>query len=153
MGCTDVEIAAWFECSVSTIQTKRKEEPYKTIFVTARESMDVSLRRAQMKLALAGNPSMLIWLGKVRLGQKETLRLGNDAAEPFKMDSTIRIIQVKPKSPAPAQPPSRPDAIKQVMQVKRVEPHKTNGVKSPMNIVPVVAKKVIGKPVLPTVRN
>ena len=33
----------------------------------------LSLRRAQIRAALDGNPTMLIWLGKQMLGQKEPI--------------------------------------------------------------------------------
>jgi len=38
-----------------------------------REGGKSSLRRAQFKAALKGNPTMLIWLGKQTLGQKDKL--------------------------------------------------------------------------------
>ena len=75
MGCTDVEIAAWFSCNVRTIERKRQEPEYKEIFDNARAVTHVSLRRAQLQAALKGNTSMLIWLGKTMLGQKESVAL------------------------------------------------------------------------------
>lgn len=73
MGCTDVEIAAWFSVNVRTIERKRKEPAYKDIFDNARAVTHVSLRRAQLQAALKGNTSLLIWLGKTMLGQKEAI--------------------------------------------------------------------------------
>lgn len=35
----------------------------------------MSLRRQQLRLALDGDKTMLIWLGKVLLGQKESMQL------------------------------------------------------------------------------
>jgi hypothetical protein len=101
MGCTDVEISAWFGMTVRTLQEKRKEEPYKTIFETAREKTQISLRRAQLKTALKGNASMLIWLGKVMLGQKDAVKLSGDSENPIAVDGkftgAIEIILVEPK--------------------------------------------------------
>ena len=40
-----------------------------------------SLRRAQFELAMKGNPTMLIWLGKQYLGQKERTEVKFNASE------------------------------------------------------------------------
>lgn len=71
--CTDEEIAAWFGCSTKTIQRLRKETGYNDIFTYGHARGRASLRRAQYQAAMKGNVAMLIWLGKVVLGQKETL--------------------------------------------------------------------------------
>lgn len=73
MGCTDEEIAAWFGVCVRTIERKRKEPEYAEIFDSARAVTRISLRRAQLQAALAGNTTMLVWLGKIMLGQKDNL--------------------------------------------------------------------------------
>lgn len=74
MQCADEEIAAWFTCSTKTIQRIRKQEPYKTVFENGSAMGRVSIKRAQYQAALKGNVSMLIWLGKVILGQKEVIQ-------------------------------------------------------------------------------
>lgn len=40
-----------------------------------------SLRRAQFELAMKGNPTMLIWLGKQYLGQNELTEVKFNASE------------------------------------------------------------------------
>ena len=40
-----------------------------------------SLRRAQFELAMKGNPTMLIWLGKQYLGQNERTEVKFNASE------------------------------------------------------------------------
>lgn len=66
--CTDTEIAAVMRCSVATLHDNFFE-----IIKEGREHGKMSLRRAQFKKALEGNPAMLIWLGKFYLGQKEEI--------------------------------------------------------------------------------
>lgn len=68
--CTMIEIASICECSVDTLERR-----YADIIKAAREGGKASLRRMQYKKALEGNTSMLIWLGKHYLGQKESLEL------------------------------------------------------------------------------
>ena len=72
--CTLEEIAAWFECSVDTIERWCKRETDKTFAELHRiYSVDgkISLRRNQFKLA-EKNVTMAIWLGKQYLGQKDS---------------------------------------------------------------------------------
>jgi DNA-binding CsgD family transcriptional regulator len=67
MGCTDREIANWFDMSESTLRYN-----FSSILEKARVDLKQSLRQAQLKLALSGNAVMLIWLGKNILGQSDT---------------------------------------------------------------------------------
>lgn len=66
IGCSDKEIATWFDVSYSTLQYNFSE-----IIQKGREDLKQSLRQAQLKLALSGNATMLIWLGKQMLAQQE----------------------------------------------------------------------------------
>jgi hypothetical protein len=66
MGCSDREIATWFDCNEETLRYNFKE-----IIAKGREDLKQSLRRAQIKLALGGNATLLIWLGKNILGQSD----------------------------------------------------------------------------------
>lgn len=74
MQCTLNEIAGWFNCSEDTIENWCKKE-YGELFSDVLKSKSVkgkiSLRRSQFQAAEAGNTTMLIWLGKQYLGQKE----------------------------------------------------------------------------------
>jgi hypothetical protein len=49
-----------------------------------------SLRRAQFKKAIDGNPTMLIWLGKQYLGQKDQIEhsVGNPSGKPIRYTLT-----------------------------------------------------------------
>lgn len=72
--CTAEECAAALGCSEDTIDRRLKEEgefgfaEYRKKHLTAGK---ISLRRAQFKAALKGNPTMLIWLGKQYLDQTD----------------------------------------------------------------------------------
>lgn len=68
--CTQEEIAGILDVSVDTLQ---RNEDFCGIYKKAQETAKMSLRRSQYKKALNGDTTMLIWLGKVYLGQKETV--------------------------------------------------------------------------------
>lgn len=72
MQCTDAEIAAVFEVATKTIERRRKEPEFAEAMERGRLKGCVSLRRAQMKAALAGDRTMLIWMGKQLLGQRDS---------------------------------------------------------------------------------
>ena len=65
-GCTNSEIAAFFDVNESTI--RRSFAEYLT---KGRETGKIRLRQMQWKAAEKGNVSMLIWLGKQVLRQSE----------------------------------------------------------------------------------
>lgn len=66
IGCTDREIAQWFDVDENTLRYN-----FSDIMQKGREDLKHSLRRAQLKLALSGNATMLIWLGKQVLSQRD----------------------------------------------------------------------------------
>lgn len=67
IGCKDNEIADWFDIDNNTLRYNFKVE-----LVKGRESLKHSVRQAQIKVALGGNATMLIWLGKNLLGQSDS---------------------------------------------------------------------------------
>ena len=82
--CTAEEIATILGCSVDTIDRALKREK-NTSFAEYFKKMSAvgktSLRRAQYQLAVEKHhPSMLIWLGKQHLGQKEPRNADDGAA-------------------------------------------------------------------------
>ena len=82
IGSSDREIAQWFSMKEDTLRYNFAE-----ILQTAREDMKQSLRMAQLKLALSGNATMLIWLGKQILGQQEQPTNNDEKAPlPWKED-------------------------------------------------------------------
>lgn len=71
MMCTDEEMASFLGLSVDTLTNKNNGETFARCKEEGQNNGRISLRRMQMKSADAGNVSMLIWLGKQWLGQKE----------------------------------------------------------------------------------
>ena len=66
LGAKTEEIADFFDCSTDTIQRRFAAELTK-----GRANLKMSLRQWQLKAAEKGNATMLIWLGKHLLGQKD----------------------------------------------------------------------------------
>lgn len=73
-GLSTAEIAAALDCSADTIQRN-----YADVLKSGREKRNGSLRRKQYEIAMAGNATMLIWLGKQFLEQKDKLEHVVDA--------------------------------------------------------------------------
>jgi AraC-like DNA-binding protein len=67
IGCTTPEIASICGCSEDTIERR-----FAGILKKGRASFCQSLRRQQARLAAKGNATMLVWLGKQMLGQRDT---------------------------------------------------------------------------------
>jgi len=68
--CTQEEIAAVLELSVDTLQRDAK---FNELYNQERQRGRASLRRMQWKLAESGDRTILIWLGKQILGQRDNL--------------------------------------------------------------------------------
>ena len=73
IGCTIQEMAAILYCSDNVLNNRFQPE-----LDAGRANLKVSLRKAQIKLALGGNPTMLIWLGKQLLNQVDKLKDNED---------------------------------------------------------------------------
>ena len=84
LNCTKQEVAAFFGVSESTVDHRFVEEAdLKAAWEKGRASGKLSLRRKQTELANAGNVTMLIWLGKQLLGQKDKVEHSGDASAPI----------------------------------------------------------------------
>jgi hypothetical protein len=66
LHCTNREIAEWFGIEESTLKYN-----FSDIIIKGRSETKQALRRAQLKSALEGNTSMMIWLGKNILKQSD----------------------------------------------------------------------------------
>jgi hypothetical protein len=66
--CTQEEIATILELSVDTLQ---RDPEFCGIYKRGLEKGRASLRRMQWKAAEAGDKTMLVWLGKQILGQRD----------------------------------------------------------------------------------
>lgn len=64
--CTNEEIASIVGCSKDTLERRCA-----AILKDGRAAGKMSLKRKQYELAMSGNVTMLIWLGKILLGQRE----------------------------------------------------------------------------------
>ena len=65
-GCSQREIADFFGCDESLIS-----KSYSSFITKVKAFLKKKLRKAQIDLALKGNATMLVWLGKQMLGQTE----------------------------------------------------------------------------------
>lgn len=96
--CTGEEIASVLDVSYDTLQRRCQEEHkcgFADYFKKASANGKISLRRQQYSVAMKGNVSMLIWLGKNILGQK-------DAPEQNLDRQPIHIIFGEPDADTPA---------------------------------------------------
>jgi hypothetical protein len=83
LQCTDEELAAWFDCSVDTIQRRRKDdEAFLRSYQKGREGGKISLRRLQWKTAQGGHAGMQIWIGKQWLNQRDRSDFDINATTP-----------------------------------------------------------------------
>lgn len=67
LGMKNSEIAEWFGIDDSTLAYNFKQQLTK-----GKLNLNRSLRQAQIQLALSGNATMLIWLGRNILGQSDS---------------------------------------------------------------------------------
>ena len=75
---TEIEISEWFHCSVDTVERACKRqygETFADVYKKKASSGKISLRRKQFEVAIGGNVTMLIWLGKQHLGQRDNIEL------------------------------------------------------------------------------
>ena len=91
-GCTTTEIAAFFGCDVSTISKR-----FSKIIAKGKESGKIRLRQKQFEVAMKGNVSMLIWLGKQVLDQKDKQEFGIGAAADDDREFQVTIVHVNDK--------------------------------------------------------
>ncbi|AGH57501.1 hypothetical protein PSYG_00040 [Psychrobacter phage pOW20-A] len=72
LHCTGEEIAGILDIDYDTLNTRIKEKygyGFSDYFKKKSAKGSASLRRRQYELAMDGNPTMLVWLGKQYLGQ------------------------------------------------------------------------------------
>jgi hypothetical protein len=89
------EVAAWFDVAPATIDRRLEEDTtydfdgrqltFRQIFENGKLKGKANLRRLQMIQAEKGNATMLIWLGKQLLGQKDNLELGGPGGGPIEV--------------------------------------------------------------------
>lgn len=77
IGCPNKEIAAIVGCSVDTLTDR-----FSDVINKGRENGKTRLRKKQIEVALAGNVSMLIFLGKNMLGQSDKQEISGPDGTP-----------------------------------------------------------------------
>jgi hypothetical protein len=85
IGCTVDEMATILGCSGRTLQKR-----FFTPIERGRSRLNRSLRRKQAEMALNGNVTMLIWLGKQYLGQRERI-------DETRREEVVTIERIAPK--------------------------------------------------------
>ena len=85
VGCTQEEIARKVGVSVDTLHLH-----YADAIEDGWTDLRISMRRAQVKAALRGNPTMLIWEGKQILGQRDQ-PLPSDGGNA--LDETLKVMR------------------------------------------------------------
>ena len=73
IGATAVEMAHILPASQSTIEHRMadRESDFSKAYQRGRSLLNGSVRRKQIEVAMAGNVTMLIWLGKQLIGQTD----------------------------------------------------------------------------------
>ena len=100
MLCTEEEIAGWFNCSVDTIARWCQDtygETFRDAFAKLSSRGKISIRRKQFEVAQSGNVTMLIWLGKQHLGQRDKQEVAVETMKPIEFRYAL-----------PDQPPEPP---------------------------------------------
>lgn len=87
IGCTTEEMADALGCSRDTLERRFAAHIEKGRRVARR-----SLRRKQWEQAQAGNTGMLIWLGKMMLGQRERQEISGPEGGPINANITVRFV-------------------------------------------------------------
>src|SRR5690606_8397761 len=87
IGCTHEEIAAVLKCSPDTL-TRRFADALKE----GKQHAKASLRRMQWEAAKKGNVTMMIWLGKQMLGQRDQMEHSGPDGGPVSIARIERVI-------------------------------------------------------------
>ena len=97
--CTQQEICGIYGVTDKTLNEalKRRGEPgFSEFYKKHQDEGRASLRRAQWKAAQDGNPTMLVWLGKQMLGQRDRKDLDHTSSDGTMTPAAIERIIVKP---------------------------------------------------------
>lgn len=81
LWCSKVDIASYLNCSEDTLERWIKttyNETFAVIYQQKSAAGRNSLRRKQYEIAMGGNVTMLIWLGKQHLDQKDKQEINQD---------------------------------------------------------------------------
>jgi hypothetical protein len=73
LGATQIEMARFLGVAHSTLEYKLQQPEFREAYDRGLGNLHMSLKRKQVEMALAGDRTMLIWLGKNYLGQSDKL--------------------------------------------------------------------------------
>ena len=88
LWCSWEEMSDFFAVPANTLKYN-----FSDMVAKGRSETKQALRRSQIKLALNGNATMLIWLGKNILGQQESPQGASKGVLPFSDDEDIKVIE------------------------------------------------------------
>jgi hypothetical protein len=88
LGLTQSEMAAVLDCSIDTIQRR-----FHDLWLQGHQKRNASLRRKQFELALKGNPTMLVWLGKQYLEQSDKQQVTGANGGPIQAAVTVTFVK------------------------------------------------------------
>lgn len=84
MGCTDEEMAAVMQVSLSTWKRmKSRDELLVQTVAEGKANLSVKLRRMQIEMAMSGDRALLIHLGKHLLGQSDKVVVEDKPESPL----------------------------------------------------------------------
>ena len=117
MGSTNEEIAGLCKCSVRTLETYLKKPEFAAAKTRGLATVQISVRRMQLKAAEKGDTRMLIFLGKQILGQHEELPI--DGYHPRSYGTSM----VPPTRLAVEQAQARQRQIRKAKVSESITPH------------------------------
>lgn len=90
IDCSYEEMGAVLGCSPDTLQRR-----FAAVIERGRANGRASLKRRQFKAAMDGDRTMLVWLGKIRLGQREVSALehSGEGGGPIRFAVTRTIVR------------------------------------------------------------
>ena len=98
--CTDEEIAAVVGCSVDTLARRKVNDPdFIEVLERGKGRGRMALRRLQWQRANGGSDTMLIWLGKQLLGQRDKMDQAITGADGGPLSYVVR-------APTPVESPN-----------------------------------------------
>lgn len=99
-GADHKRIAESFGLEPETLRIRIRErygEPYQKVNDTFKRRGELLIEATQFQKALSGNVQMLLWLGKIRCGQKEPENVNNIPPNQSEIDKDHVIMQLKHK--------------------------------------------------------
>lgn len=94
--CTQAEICRIYKMDEDTlnriISERGDAENFSELYKKNQDEGKASLRRMQWKAAEGGNPTMLVWLGKQVLGQRDKQEITGVDGNPLQIERIERVI-------------------------------------------------------------